>query len=56
MVTTALKAKHYSKSIGLFYKRDVDITLRVSDCEELVGGYSQEMMGLFCKSDRIEII
>jgi len=21
----------------LFYKRDVDITLRVSDCEELVG-------------------
>jgi len=26
-----------TSSIGLFYKRDVDITLRVSDCEELVG-------------------
>ena len=23
-----------------------DFTWRVSDCEELVGGYSQEMMGL----------
>ena len=23
--------------LGVFYKRDVDITLRVSDCEELVG-------------------
>ena len=32
--------------LGVFYRRDVDITLRVSDCEELVGGYSQEMMGL----------
>jgi hypothetical protein len=29
----------------VFYRRDVDITLRVSDCEELLGGYSQEMMG-----------
>jgi len=24
----------------------VDFTWKVSDCEELVGGYSQEMMGL----------
>ena len=27
----------YSWCRGLFYKRDVDITLRVSDCEGLVG-------------------
>ena len=33
-----------------------DFTWRVSDCEELVGGQPQEMMGLFCKSGRIEII
>jgi hypothetical protein len=25
-----------------------DFTWRVSDCEELVGGYSQEMMGWSC--------
>ena len=37
MVPTALKAKHYSKSIGLFYKEVGDFTWRVSDCEELVG-------------------
>jgi len=34
MVPTALKAKHYSKSFGLFYK-EVGVTWRVSDCEEL---------------------
>ena len=31
-----------------------DFTWRVSDCEELVGGYSQEMVGLFCVGDSVE--
>jgi len=34
MVPTALKAKHYSKSIGLFYK-NVGRLWMVFDCEEL---------------------
>jgi len=28
------------------FTRIWDITWKVSDCEELVGGYSQEMMGM----------
>ena len=27
----------WKECLGVFYKRDVDITWRVSDCEELVG-------------------
>jgi len=30
----------------LYLQECRDITWRVSDCEELVGGYSQKMMGL----------
>ena len=36
----------YITSIGLFYKNWEGKLWRVSDCEELVGGYSLEMMGL----------
>ena len=32
--------------LGVFYKRDVDITLRVSDCEELVGGFTGDDGGM----------
>ena len=35
----------YVTSIGLFYKNQGRFW-RVSDCEELSGGYSQEMIGL----------
>ena len=35
----------YITSIGLFYK-NVGNLWRVSDCEEIVGSYSQEMIGV----------
>ena len=34
---------------GVFYKK-LGRLWRVSDCEELVGGYLQEMMGLVLRS------
>ncbi len=36
----------YITSIGLFYKKVGILLGGLSDCEELSGGYSQEMMGL----------
>jgi len=35
----------YTLGRGMFYKKWEDCG-GMSDCEELVGGYSQEMMGL----------
>ena len=35
---------HSSKGVEVFFTRTGDFTWRVSDCEELVGGDSQEMM------------
>jgi len=40
-----IRRTQYITSIGVFYKY-WDFTWRVSDCEELVVGYSQGMMGL----------
>ena len=42
----------YITSIGLFNK-NVEKFWRVSDCEELSGGYSQEMMGLVLGESKI---
>ncbi len=36
----------YITPIGLFYKKVGILLGGLSDCEELSGGYSQEMMGL----------
>ena len=36
----------YSLQVPDIYLNYEDFTWRVSDCEELVGGYSQEMMSL----------
>jgi len=41
-----IRRTQYITSIVLNYKNVGCFTWRVSDCEELVGGYSQEMMGL----------
>ena len=38
--------EHYLRIIGEFYNVCGNFTWRVSDCEELSGSYSQEMMGL----------
>ena len=38
--------EHYLRIIGEFYNVCGNFTWRVSDCEELVGGQLQEMMGL----------
>ena len=44
------------KVVRCYFTRDVDFTWSVSDCEELVGGYSQEMNGVGYKSNLIIIL
>ena len=44
----------YITSIGLFYKNVGIYTWRVSDCEELSGGYSQEVMGFVLQELEID--
>jgi len=44
--------QHIAK-FGGFYKEYGDFTWMMSDCEELVGGYSQEMMGLILPEESI---
>ena len=41
-----IRRTQYITSIGLFFKNVGNCTWRVSDCEELSGGYLEEMMGL----------